>query len=176
MSSIKYTSAFLTSGSNVEDRGTAWATISDWEFAITIDGTAREITWIDFSWFTTIGQVVALLQTEIRAVTSWSETVEFDSDNWVMIIRSWDTSSSSAITVTSTVAAPSWTDISWAWASDWLDMDSWNWVASAAVVADNTAPWDDNYVRVSYAQDSTNQTRALPLQVNPVNWALLAEF
>ena len=123
-----YQPAYLTSWNAPTKVVATWEAVTDWEFAITIDWTAREITWLDFTGVATMDEVCNVIQTWIRAITSWAETVVFNDKN-LFVISSWDNTSISAITKTSTVAAPAWTDISWAWATPFLDSDDWaTWV------------------------------------------------
>lgn len=72
-----YTPAFLVAGPNAESNSAIWDSITDGEFAITIDGTARDITGIDFTGDASMTDVASTIQTAIRAVTSASETVSW---------------------------------------------------------------------------------------------------
>jgi hypothetical protein len=69
-------------------------------------------------------EVAGAIQTAIRAETGSTETCTWDTDH--LIISSADTTSTSAITVTSAVGGGSGTDISGAGASDWMDCDTGN--------------------------------------------------
>lgn len=66
--------ATLVSGAAATSDHTAWAAVSDGEFAITIDGVAYDITAIDFSSVTTMPEVADAIQAAIRAETSGTET------------------------------------------------------------------------------------------------------
>ena len=105
-----YTPAYLTGGTNAEDDYTVWEAIDDGEFAITINGTPRNVTGIDFTGVTTMAEVATTIENAIRAVTSAVETCVWSTDHFV--ISSIDTTSISAITVTSTVSGGTGTDIS----------------------------------------------------------------
>lgn len=107
--------------------------VTDWSFNITIDWTARSITWLNFSSIWTMDDVCNVIQVWIRALTSWFETVIFNHQNR-FVISSWNTTSTSAITVTS--ATWSWTDISWAWTTSFLDSESWHWYVTEKVNMD----------------------------------------
>lgn len=125
-----YTPAYLTSGVNVFSTHNLWTGTTDGSFQITIDGTSRSITGIDFSSATSMDDVASIIQTAIRAVTSGSETCTWSGT--ALIISSGLTTSSSAITVTS--AGVSGTDISGAGANDYMDCDTGNGVVTAAAV------------------------------------------
>lgn len=105
-----YTPAFLTWWTNAQSNYTVWATVSNWNFAITIDWVSREIIWRDFSSVTDMDWVALIIQIWIRAITWWLETCIWNTNHF--IISSVNTTSSSAITVTSAIAIPTWTDIS----------------------------------------------------------------
>ena len=125
-----FTPAFLT--------WWVWATsviatrqaITNGSFRITINGTQRDITWLNFSTDTTMDMIASRIQTAIRALTSSLETVVWSTNKF--IISSVNTTSISAITV----ASAQWTgtDISWAWATNFLDCDTWNGVVTNKVV------------------------------------------
>ena len=117
MAGLYFQPASLTWGTSAESVAGTWAAISDWEFAITLDGTARDITSLDFSNVTDMDWVATVIQDRIRAITSWAEIVTWDTDHF--IITSWNITTYSAITVTSTVGWGGWTDISEAWILPW---------------------------------------------------------
>lgn len=120
---MKFTPAFITSGSNVETDPTVWAALTNTgQFKISIDGTEQTIN-PDFSGVTTMSAVASAIQTAIRTATSGSETCEYN-DFEKLVIKSGITTRSSSISHTSSPA--SGTDISGAGADDWLDMDSGN--------------------------------------------------
>lgn len=114
-----YTPAYLTGGSSATSNYATWEAVTDGEFAITIDGTARDITGIDFTGVTDMDEVAAAIQAAVRAVTSGTETVEWDTDHFV--ISSGDATSSSAVSVTSAVSGGAGTDISGVGATAYLD-------------------------------------------------------
>jgi len=119
---VAYTPAFLTGGGAATSNPAIWSAITDGEFKITINGVARTVTAIDFTGDTTMADVAATIQAALRAVTSLTETVVWDTDHFV--ITSSVTTSSSAITVAETVAAPAGTDISGAGGTDFMDCDT----------------------------------------------------
>lgn len=127
-----YTPAFLTGGASPTTTVSTWAALTDAEFAITIDGTARDITGIDFTNHGHLDQVAKTIQTAIRAVTSGTEIVEWTGT--VFKIYSGDTTSTSAITVTSAVAAGAGTDISGAGGTNFLDCDTGNGTVTGKVI------------------------------------------
>ena len=116
-----YSGAELTGGSGAESNFAAWAAVANGRFAITIDGTARNVE-VNFTGATSMANVAAKIQTAIRALTSKYESVTWSTDHFV--IRSSLTGGTGTITVTSTYAGG--TDISGAGASDWLDCDTGN--------------------------------------------------
>jgi hypothetical protein len=126
-----YTPAYLTGGNSAEGTFSNWLAVLDGEFQITIDGATYNISGIDFTGVTDMASVADYLQIAIRAATSGSETCVWSTNHFV--ITSGDLTSSSAITVTSTVAAPAGTDISGAGAANWMDCDVGNGVVTNAV-------------------------------------------
>lgn len=127
-----YQPAYLTSWNAPTKVVATWKAVTDWSFAITIDWTTRSITWLDFSAVGTMQDVCNVIQAWIRALTGKLETVKFNDKN-LFVISSADTTTISAITVTS--ATGSWTDISWAWATPFLDSDAWaSWEVITAKV------------------------------------------
>jgi len=133
-----YTPAYLTGGNAPETNVAIWDSVSDGEFAITIDGVAREITGLDFTTpVTSMAEVAAVIQAGIRAVTGSTETCTWSGTEFV--ISSVDTTASSAITKTSTVAAPAGTDISGAGAGAYMDCDAGSTAAVTDKVLDPTA-------------------------------------
>lgn len=127
---VIYTPAYLTGGNAAEGTFNNWLAVLDGSFRITIDGTLRNITGINFTGVTSMDDVASKLQTAIRAVTSGSETVVWSTNHFV--ITSGITTSSSAITVTS--ATGGGTDISGAGASNWMDCDTGNGVVTNTVL------------------------------------------
>jgi hypothetical protein len=126
-----YTPAYLTGGAAAEGTFNNWLAVLDGEFSIDIDGVTYDIAAIDFTGVTSMNDVATYLQTAIRTATGSTETVTWSVDHF--IITSADTTVTSAITVTSTVAAPAGTDISGAGAANWMDCDVGNGVVTAAV-------------------------------------------
>jgi len=126
-----YTPAYLTGGNGAETTPATWAAVSDGSFNITIDGTLRSITAIDFTGLATMALIANKLQTAIRAITSGLETVIWSTDHF--IIASVLTTVSSTITVTSAQGAG--TDISGAGASNWMDCNIGSGVVTSAVVS-----------------------------------------
>lgn len=127
---IIYTPAYLTGGNSAQGTFNNWLAVLDGSFRITIDGTLRDITGINFTGVTSMNDVAAKIQTAIRAVTGGSETVVWSTNHFV--ITSGITTSSSAITVTS--ATGGGTDISGAGASDWMDSDTGHGVVTNTVL------------------------------------------
>ncbi len=131
-----YTPAFLTGGNAAEGTFNNWLAVLDGEFNITIDGVLVSVVApndIDFTGVTSMNDVAAKIEAGIQAVSGGSETVAWSVDHFV--ITSGDTTSSSAMTVTSD-AAGGGTDISGAnggGAADWMDCDTGNGVVTNAV-------------------------------------------
>ena len=94
----EYTPAFLTGGTAATSDYTTWAAVTDATFNITIDGTSRAVT-VDFTEVLSMDDVATKIQQAIRALTSGLETVVWSTNHFV--ISSVNTTSSSAITVTS---------------------------------------------------------------------------
>lgn len=141
---LVYKPAFLTCGSSPTTTAATWAAVTDGEFAITIDGTVRSITGIDFSNVGDNNQVADKIETAIRTVTSGTEEVEWDGTQF--IIRSNNTGSTSAITVLSTVAAPAGTDISGAGATNFLDGDTGNGTVTNKALGQIQLKDTNNYI------------------------------
>ncbi|MBX4215332.1 DUF3383 domain-containing protein [Candidatus Parcubacteria bacterium] len=116
-----YASAYLLCGGSPTTVVATWNAVTNGAFQVTIDGTARSITGIDFSAATTMAEIAALIQTALRAVTSGSEVVIYDSTSTRFVIISGITTSSSAIT--KLTAGASGTDISGAGAGAFMDGD-----------------------------------------------------
>jgi hypothetical protein len=125
-----YTPAFLTGGNAAEATFNNWLAVLDGSFRITINGTLRNVTGINFTGVTSMADVATMIQTAIRALTLSTETVAWSVNHF--IITSALTTSSSAITVTS--ATGGGTDISGAGASNWMDCDTGNGVVTNAVL------------------------------------------
>lgn len=102
--------AYLTCGTAGTSTPATWAAITDGEFTVTIDGTSRDITAIDFTGDASMTDVAATIQARIRAITSGSEVVIWDTDHFV--ITSGITGSESEISVLSAVGGGVGTDIS----------------------------------------------------------------
>lgn len=131
-----YTPAYLTGDTGAQSDYRVWNDVTDGEFAITIDGDAYDITGIDFTGDGDMDDVAATIQAAIRAATSSTETCVWSTDHFV--ITSVDTTVDSEVSVLSTVGGGSGTDISGAGADDWMDADTGNGTATAAVL-DETA-------------------------------------
>lgn len=129
---VTYTPAYLTLGTSAETNYVLWAAVTNASFRATIDGTAYNFDAIDFTGDASMADVAATLQTKIRAVTSGTETVTWDTDHFV--ITSGDTTSSSEVSVLLTSTGTVGIDISGAGASDWMDGDVSNGVATATVL------------------------------------------
>lgn len=113
------TNATLVSGNAATSNPVTWAAVSDGEFAITIDGTARDITGLDFSSVTTMAEVAAVIQAGIRSVTGSTETC-----TWTVATSIFTITSTTSITVASAVAAGAGTDISGVGATAFLDAET----------------------------------------------------
>lgn len=94
-----YTPAYITWWSGVSTTLTDRTWITNGSFKITIDWAARTITWIDLSAVTSMNDIASAVQTAIRASTSSTETVVWDTDHFV--ISSVDTTSISDISIMS---------------------------------------------------------------------------
>lgn len=124
----EYTPAFLTGGTAATSDYTTWEVVTDATFDITIDGTLRHVE-CDFDGATSMDDVAGIIQSNIRDATGSSETCVWSTNHF--IISSVNTTSSSAITVTS--ATGSGTDISGAGATAFMDCDTGNGVVTNAV-------------------------------------------
>lgn len=133
-----YTPAYLTGDTGAQSNVALWDSVDDGSFRITIDGTARNIDGIDFSATGPLGivtdmdDVAAVIQHYIRAATTKTETVVWSTNKF--IITSSNTTSISQVSVTSTSTGTVGTDISGAGASDWMDCDTGNGVATGPVL------------------------------------------
>lgn len=103
-----YTPAYLTGANTAESNPLIWDSITNGSFRITIDGTQRDVTGLNFSGIVTMNDVATVIQTGLRAVTGSTETVVWSTNHFV--ITSANTTSISAITETSSTG--SGTDIS----------------------------------------------------------------
>ena len=115
-----YTPAFLTGGGAATTNMTTWNGTTDGTFEITIDGVLLSLTGLNFSGDADTDAVALNLQTVIRVASGNLETCVWDTDHF--IISSVDTTSSSAITVTS--AEGTGTDISGAGATTYMDCET----------------------------------------------------
>ena len=126
-----YAPAHLRGGTSPTTVVATWQAVTDGSFRITIDGTQRDITGLNFSADTTLALIAARIQTAIRTATGGSEVVKYDSTSTRFVIFSGNTTSISAITVTSAVG--SGTDISGAGATAFLDSETGRGTAVAKV-------------------------------------------
>lgn len=129
--SISWTPAYLTGWSSATSVAATWAAVTDGSFTISIDWTSYDITGINFTWSLSMVTVAANIQAAIRAATSSTETVTWSTNHF--IISSVNTTSSSAITVTSAVSPSTGTDISGVWWTAFMDSDTWHWTVTNAV-------------------------------------------
>lgn len=136
--SYVYTPAFLTGGTSAESNPLIWDSYTDWEFAITIDWVARNITWLNFTAVTDMDWVASVIQAGIRAATGGLETCIWSTNKFV--ISSVNTTINSAITVTSVVSGGTWTDISGV-TGTFMDCDTGHWTVTNKV---QWASADDN--------------------------------
>lgn len=130
-----YTPAFLTGWSSAQSNFATWAAVTDGSFRVTVDWTAYNVDWINFTGDASMADVASTIQTALRTATSWTETVVWSTDHFV--ITSWDTTVNSEISVLTTSTWTVWTDISWVWTA-WMDAESGQWTATAAVHASYT--------------------------------------
>ena len=128
-SSNIYSSAFLTGGGSATAVIGTWTVVNDGSFNITIDGTVRSVTALDFSADTDMDEIASTIQAGIRALTAKYETVTWSTDHF--IVSSGDTSDDSAITVTSAQGAG--TDISGAGGTPFMDSEVGNGVVTNAL-------------------------------------------
>ena len=141
----KYTPAYLTGGTSATAVVGTWTAVSDGEFSITINGTAHNVTGIDFSsGVTTMADVASKIQTALRTATSGTETVVWSTDKF--IITSDDTTFTSAITVTSAVGGGAGTDISGAGGTAFMDAETGRGTATPALA-------NDFFKQLIFAQD-----------------------
>jgi hypothetical protein len=136
-----YTPAYLTGDTSCEANYLLWGGTTDGSFAITINGTLRTITGLNFVGTTSMAAIADIIQAAIRTATSSLETVAWSTDHFV--ISSVDTTSSSAITVTS--ATGSGTDISGAGAFGGLGCDTGHGTVTASVLQEAA---DENKIPV----------------------------
>lgn len=109
---------YLTGGGSATGVFGTWEAVTDGEFTITIDGTAYDITAIDFTGVTDMDEVAAVIQAAIRAKTGNSyETCVWDTDHFIITGRT-------AVSVTSAVSGGSGTDISGAGGTTFLDAET----------------------------------------------------
>ena len=105
---LVFTPAYLTGATDATSVVATWQAVTAGSFAITIDGTARIISALNFSTDTTMALVASRIQAAIRTATGALETCVWSTDHFV--ISSVSTTNTSAVTVTS--ATGSGTDIS----------------------------------------------------------------
>lgn len=108
VTNLAFTPAYLTGATDATSVVATWQAVTAGSFAITIDGTARTISGLNFSTDTTMANVASRIQAAIRAATSALETCVWSTDHFV--ISSVSTANTSAVTVTSATGAG--TDIS----------------------------------------------------------------
>jgi hypothetical protein len=87
-----------------------WNAVTDGEMRITIDGTAYDVTAMDFSADADMDDIAATIQAALRTATSGTEYVEYDGDE--IRISSDDVTASSEVSTLTTHSAPTGTDIS----------------------------------------------------------------
>lgn len=131
-------SAYLTGDTGAQSSAASWGGVVDGSFRISIDGTAYNVDGISFEGDADMDDVAATIQAAIRALTGSEETVEWDTDHFVITTVNTD---DSAITVTDTSTGTVGTDISGAGASDWMDSDTGNGTVTART-GDHFPPWD----------------------------------
>jgi hypothetical protein len=156
-----YTPAYLTGGASAETNISVWDSLTDGSFRVTIDGTAYNIDGINATSVAggDMNDVAAIIQAAIRAATGSTETCVWSTDHF--IITSVDTTVASEVSVLETSTGTVGTDISGAGASNWMDADTGNGVATAAVL-DPTA--DAGKLIVLGATGVANEVLTLPSQ------------
>lgn len=112
--------AYLTGGTGATSTIATRQAVTDGSFSITLDGIIQDVVNIDFSACTSMAEVAAKIQTEIRALTEKEETVTWSTDHFIITA---DNNSTSTITVTSAVAPAVGTDISGEWATAFMDSE-----------------------------------------------------
>jgi hypothetical protein len=120
------TSALLTGGTSATAVIATWNAVTEGEFAITLEGTARNITGLDFSACADMAAVAAVIQAGIRAVTGDAFTTVVWSTNKFII------TSRISITVTSAVSGGTGTDISGAGGTAFMDSEVGRGTVTAA--------------------------------------------
>ena len=123
------TAGYLTGGTNAQSAFASWAAVTDGSFRVTVDGTAYNVDAIDFSGDGSMADVATTLQSALQTATSSTETVAWSTDHFV--ITSATSDEDSEVSVLSTIANPTGTDISGAGANDWMDADTGNGTATA---------------------------------------------
>ena len=131
-----YMFAVLTGWASATAWWVTWTAVTDWEFAITIDWTAYDVTALDFSSTTDEDWIAAVIQVGIRAETSSTETVVRSTNKF--IITSVDTSSATEVSVTSAVSWGAGTDISGAWGTAFMDCETGRGTATAPIEISTT--------------------------------------
>ena len=107
----------LTGGTSATSVIGTWNAVTDGEFAITIDGTAVDVTGLDFNADADMDAVAATIQVGLRAATGTLETVVWDTDHFII------TAAVSA-SVTSAVSGGSGTDISGVAVTAFMDSET----------------------------------------------------
>lgn len=128
------TSALLTGGTSATSVVGTWTAVTDGEFTISLDGTAYDITGIDFSsGVSDMDDVAAAIQTAIRAATGNAfETVTWSTNKFIITARA-------AITVTSAVSGGSGTDISGVGATAFMDSETGR--GTVTIATNSNAKW-----------------------------------
>lgn len=119
-SDLTYTPATLIGGTGATSVLATWQAVADGTFTITTEATAHDVTGCDFSGASDMDGVAAIIQTELRAVSTGTETVVWDTDHF--IITSGDTTIGSH--VSKATAEGTGTDISGVGATAFMDCDA----------------------------------------------------
>jgi len=146
-----YTPALLTGGTNATSVIGTWNAVTDGSVRITIDGTQRDVSGLDFNADADMDAVAATIQAGIRAATSSTETVVWSTNKF--IVSSVNTTATSAITVASSAGVG--TDISGAGATNFMDCDTGNGTVTDKVL--NQAA-DENKVPVLNSSGKVNSS------------------
>jgi hypothetical protein len=142
---LVFAPAYLTGATDATSVVATWQAVTAGSFAITIDGTARTISALNFSTDTTMALVASRIQAAIRVVTGALETCAWSTDHF--LISSVSTANTSAVTVTS--ATGSGTDISGAaGGSRFLSCNSTKGVVTARAHGVYTLAVSDQRLRI----------------------------
>lgn len=115
---------YLTGGTGATAVIATWQAVTDGEFAITIDGTAYDITGLDFSGAADMDAVAALIQAALRSESGTQITCVWSTNHFLITGKT-------GVSVASAVSGGAGTDISGAGDTAFLDGDTGNGTAVA---------------------------------------------